>query len=58
MMIPAHYILTVDKGKDSSKDDFSVQADKARKYNWPVTILEADHNPQWSAPFQLVKILQ
>lgn len=58
MMIPTHYILTVDKGKDSTKDDFSTQADKSRKYNWPVTILEADHNPQWSAPHALVSLLQ
>ncbi|HLD52949.1 MAG TPA: alpha/beta fold hydrolase [Sediminibacterium sp.] len=58
MTIPTHYILTVDKGKDSSKDDFSVQADKARKYNWPVTILEADHNPQWSAPLALVDLFK
>ncbi|OYZ01020.1 MAG: hypothetical protein B7Y37_08990 [Sphingobacteriia bacterium 28-36-52] len=54
LSIPTAYILTVEKGKDSDKDDFSTQADKARNKNWPVTILEADHNPQWSAPFALV----
>ena len=55
--IPTHYILTVDKGKDPTKDDFSTQADKARKYKWPVSVLEADHNPQWSAPVPFVDML-
>ncbi len=58
MTIPTHYILTVDKGKDPTKDDFSTQADKARKYKWPVSVLEADHNPQWSAPIPFVEMLQ
>jgi pimeloyl-ACP methyl ester carboxylesterase len=58
LKIPSHYILTVDKGKDLTKDDFSTQADKARKYQWPVSVLEADHNPQWSAPQALVSLLQ
>jgi len=58
LMVPTTYILTVDRGKDSDKDDFSSMADKARKKGWPVLILEADHNPQWSTPLQLVKILQ
>ena len=58
MTIPTHYILTVDKGKDPTKDDFSTQADKARKYKWPVSVLEADHNPQWSAPVPFVNLLQ
>ncbi|MBA4259978.1 MAG: alpha/beta hydrolase [Chitinophaga sp.] len=57
LSIPTQYILTVDKGKDATKDDFSTQADKARKYQWPVTILEADHNPQWSNPTALVNLL-
>ncbi len=58
LVIPTNYILTVDKGKDSAKDDFSTQAEKAKKYNWPVTILEADHNPQWSAPQAFVALLK
>jgi len=58
LTIPTHYILTVDKGKDPTKDDFSSQADKARKYKWPVSILEADHNPQWSAPMPFSEMLQ
>lgn len=58
LTIPTHYILTVDKGKDPTKDDFSTQADKARKYKWPVSVLEADHNPQWSAPVPFVNLLQ
>lgn len=58
LIIPTTYLLTVERGKESDKDDFSSQADKARKKGWPVLILEADHNPQWSTPLQLVKILQ
>lgn len=57
LSIPTQYILTVDKGKDATKDDFSTQADKARKYNWPIILLEADHNPQWSNPTALVNLL-
>lgn len=56
--ISTTYILTVDKGKDADKDDFSSQADKAKKKGWPVLILEADHNPQWSTPLQFVLMLQ
>jgi len=58
LTIPTHYILTVEKGKDPLKDDFSNQAEKAKKYKWPVFVLEADHNPQWSAPEPFVDMLQ
>ncbi len=57
-MIPTTYLLTVERGKSSDKDDFSTQADKARKNGWPVLMLEADHNPQWSTPLQLVLMFQ
>ncbi|RZK41043.1 MAG: alpha/beta hydrolase [Pedobacter sp.] len=46
---PTHYILTVAKGRAAEKDDFAKQADRARKRNIPVDILEADHNPQVTA---------
>lgn len=56
--ISTTYILTVAKGTDAVKDDFATQADRARRKDWPVLILEADHNPQWSAPDALVKMLE
>lgn len=56
--LPSTYILTVDKGKKTEADDFAPQAERARKKGWPVLILEADHNPQWSAPEQLVEMIQ
>lgn len=56
--LPATYILTVAKGTDAAKDDFASQAERARKKSWPVLLLEADHNPQWSAPEALVKMLE
>jgi pimeloyl-ACP methyl ester carboxylesterase len=56
--LPATYILTVAKGTDPAKDDFASQAERAKKKGWPVLQLEADHNPQWSAPVALVKMLE
>lgn len=56
--IATTYILTVDKGLDPTKDDFALQADRANKKGWPVLQLEADHNPQWSAPEEFVKMLK
>lgn len=48
--IPVTYIQTVAKGVQPSADDFAKHAERAKKKSWPVVILEADHNPQWSAP--------
>ena len=56
--IPATYILTVSKGTDPAKDDFATQGARARSKGWPVLQLEADHNPQWSAPEALVALLE
>lgn len=53
--IPATYILTVEAGKEA--DDFSPQAERARARGWRVERLQADHNPQWSAPDGLVDML-
>jgi len=36
--------------------DFSAQAQRAGARGWPVERLQADHNPQWSAPEQLVEM--
>ncbi len=55
--IATTYILTVAKGSNPAADDFAPQADRAKKKGWPIMQLEADHNPQWSAPVQLVNML-
>jgi hypothetical protein len=55
--IPAVYILTVEKGKKPEEDDFASQAARAKERGWLVWQLEADHNPQWSAPEALVDML-
>ncbi|MEJ6979140.1 alpha/beta fold hydrolase [Pedobacter sp. P351] len=52
--LDAAYILTVDAGKKAEDDAFASSAERARQRNWPVVILQADHNPQWSAPVELV----
>ena len=56
--IITEYILTVAKGVDPKKDDFASQAERARIKGWPISILEADHNPQWSAPEAFVDLLE
>ena len=58
LKINSSYILTVDKGKDPKSDGFASQAERARKKNWDVYTLEADHNAQWSAPNELVQLLR
>jgi len=57
LQISTTYILTVAKGINPTQDDFASQANRAKKKGWPILLLEADHNPQWSAPEQLVKML-
>jgi pimeloyl-ACP methyl ester carboxylesterase len=56
--IPTTYILTVAKGMDPKNDDFAAQAERARRKGWPIFQLEADHNPQWSAPENFVDMLE
>lgn len=55
---PATYILTVDKGRAAKDDDFALHAERAKKRGWTVLQLEADHNPQRSAPEALVEMLE
>lgn len=55
--IPTDYILTVEAGTAPETDAFAPQADRARQKGWPVHILTADHNPQWSAPVNLADML-
>lgn len=57
MKIPTSYLLTVDKGKTPSEDDFASQAERAKQKGWPVLVLEADHNAQWSAPVAFAQML-
>lgn len=56
--IPTTYILTVAKGVNPKDDDFGSQWERATKKGWPVFYLEADHNPQWSAPVAFVEMLE
>jgi pimeloyl-ACP methyl ester carboxylesterase len=56
-LVPAVYILTVEKGKKAEDDDFASQAERARQKKWPVILFESDHNPQWSATAKLAEIL-
>lgn len=56
--ISTTYILTVDEGADPKLDNFASQADRAKKKGWSMLQLEADHNAQWSAPDEFVKMLK
>jgi len=56
--LPATYILTVDKGKTPEQVDFYKFYSRAKTRNWPVFIMEGDHNVQRSHPQQLVKLLE
>jgi pimeloyl-ACP methyl ester carboxylesterase len=56
--IPATYILTVDKGSSPQQDMFFRSAERAKARNWTVLTMEADHNPQWSKPRELVELLE
>lgn len=54
--VPATYVLTVAAGA-TEDDDFLPFAERAAARGWEVQRLEADHNPQWSAPAELVRRL-
>ena len=58
LKINTTFILTVNKGSDPKKDDFYSQAERAMKKDWPILLLEADHNAQWSAPEEFVNLLK
>jgi pimeloyl-ACP methyl ester carboxylesterase len=53
--LPATYILTIDPG--AQDDPFAPYAERARARGWSVHRMEADHNPQRSAPEALVELL-
>jgi len=44
--LKATYILTVDEGKKPEEDFFYLFAERARKRNWKIVEMTADHNPQ------------
>ena len=56
--LPTTYILTVDPGKRPEDDTFFRFSQRARERKWAVKILEADHNPQWSKPAELVALFE
>lgn len=53
--LPATYILTVEAG--ATADDFDAQAERARARGWTVLRMQADHNPQRTAPEALAELL-
>lgn len=55
--LPTTYILTVDPGKKAEDDNFAFSARRARENGWKTMEMIADHNPQWSAVDDLVKLL-
>jgi pimeloyl-ACP methyl ester carboxylesterase len=57
MKITTDYILTVDPGKEPKDDGFYDSYKRAKQYNWTTHILSSDHNPQWSKPNELYKLL-
>jgi hypothetical protein len=57
LKIPTTFILTVEKGVDPKDDEFAFALERAKKKGWNVLQLEADHNPQWSAPEAFVEML-
>jgi pimeloyl-ACP methyl ester carboxylesterase len=56
--IPAAYILTVDPGQQPPQDRFYMFYQRAQQRGWPTTIMTAGHNPQWSHPQELAKLLE
>jgi pimeloyl-ACP methyl ester carboxylesterase len=55
--LPSTYVLTVDPGKQPEDDSFFPSSARARARGWPVLVMEADHNPQWSKPTELAALL-
>lgn len=55
--IPAVYIHAVEADSLPEDDTFFSQAERARERGWQVLKIWSDHNPQWSAPEELVELL-
>jgi hypothetical protein len=56
--LPTTYILTVDPGKTPEQDDFYPCYLRAQARDWPVVIIESDHNAQRSHPQEIVKLFE
>ena len=56
LRIPSSYILTVDPAKEAEKDGFFDSYQRAKALGWHVQQMQADHNPQWSAPKELAEL--
>jgi hypothetical protein len=56
--VPTKYILTVDPGKKPEDDLFYFCHLRAQQRGWKTEIMEGDHNPQWSQPKELVRLLE
>lgn len=56
--IATSYILTVDPGKKPDEDTFYPFYERAKARGWKMSIMEGDHNVQWSRPKLLVKYLE
>jgi len=55
--IPAVYIHAVEADSLPEDDTFYSQAERARERGWQVVMIRSDHNPQRSAPEELVELL-
>lgn len=57
--LPATYILTVDPGKTPEQDGFAKYAQRAKERGFKfVQMDQTDHNPQWSKPEELARLLE
>jgi hypothetical protein len=56
--LPTTYILTVDPGKTPEQDDFYSCYLRAQARDWPVVIIESDHNAQRSHPQEIVRLFE
>lgn len=50
-------ILTVDPGKRPEEDTFHLSAERARARGWSVSVMAADHVPQWRQPEATAELL-
>ncbi len=58
LRLPVTYILTVDPGKKPEEDRFFRFYARAKARGWATLVMEADHNPEWFKPQELVKVLE
>ncbi|MGH9386453.1 MAG: alpha/beta fold hydrolase [Vicinamibacterales bacterium] len=56
-VLPATYVLTIEKGTDAASDGFAPFAARASARGWTVHRMEGDHTPHRSAPEALVRLL-